>query len=713
MRSANVWNIDILTISSDPASQSPIDVQEALHPLRNTADRVFTQIEAFAQNLDRFRRQSRGARDPQTYREACTLVKKYHKIAQDSVAELSKSRRGKASTFSFSRNAAKENVADDADLRKWELEAETWDLFLQILSMDDPESQQHSKQAQETVLQKLHRYSSDLEVWEGFLEADHFSREGVAVLKWLERSARKDATLIDGQISDLETDADRGQGLWAHGWLYTKEAIKGAKRLRSWPQPLDPEDPGIIASLVSSDTKEPLITQLDPDAVIRQRLGLQRQDDSFEQATWLTCWKMLREGRPWSQIREWSHERLESWRAVSVCGSCLDNGSPAGKSQDHDCVRMMNFRSQASWRSACSNLANNPKAGKYERGVYALLAGELEAALDVCQGWNDHLYVWFNHMILTRYGDFCKRFQRKLSYAPGTKQNLTVDPAPHEALRAFVSKLLNNPQLSAESKNPFRIIQATILSRNYYAFFFHSGDAVCKVAEDDPSSLVATSRVGEIVTIPDDAALIAARDEFAVRITAHLYVILLTLGVHADLNSAHFLHCSFNMIGYLDFLKKSNKLELIPLYSKTLHPDTTIAVLANILLDVVRPSARQQQVKLLKSLGIDLAAVLKFQYYSLLEEASKSDNFRKPLKLTHAIAKDANGAQTIKGVKTDLIGRRLRPLDEKMIRCMQWHCLLGDRLQTIRSRGLALFKRFLCKSDNPIFAWILASTLLT
>ena len=628
-------------------------------------------------------------------------MKKYHKVAQDSVSELSKSRKGKVAGFSYSRNAAKDTAADEADLRKWELEAETWDLFLQILMLDDPELKERSQQAQNTVLQKLHRYSTDREVWEGFLEADHYSREGVAVLKWLEKSARKDTKAIDDRIAHLENEADRGQGLWAHGWLYTKEAIKGAKRLRSWPQPLTPDNPGIATSLVSAETREPLITQLDPDAMTRQLLGLEKQDESFEKATWLTCWKMLREGRPWSQIREWSQERLENWRAVSVCGSTLDDNS-TGKAVDHDCVRMMNYRSQASWRAACSDLANNPKTGKFERAVYGLLAGELESPLAICQGWTDYLYVWFNHTVLNRYADFCKRLQRKLSYAPGTKQNLTVDPSPYDALLNFIDKLKRNPQLAGESKNPFRAIQAAILSRNYFHFLYRQGDAACIQAAEHPSSLVASAAEGgAVMTNPDDGELITARDESTVRIVAHIFVILTSLGAYIE-DQAWFGHASFSMISYIDILKRSNRLELIPLYSKTLQPRVTMPILARVLLDVAKPAARKQQVKVMKSLGIDLATVLKVQFYMLLDQAAQVDDLGKPLKLTNALAKGEDGTLAIKAVKSNLVGRRIRPLDEKLIRCIQWHRLLDGGWQTICSRGLGLFKRFLCKFPHVL-----------
>lgn len=688
-----------------PELQSSIDVQQAMRPLRRTADRVSMQIETFAMNLDRFRRQARGPSDPQTYSEACDLVRRYHKVAQDSVAQLSKARaprKSKQSTLSSSRGTAKDDQGRDAghdeELRRRELEAETWDLLLQFLSTGDPESRQRSKQAQGTVLQSLHRYSSDREVWEGFLEADIFAEECVAVLRWLEKSARRSTRGVDARISQHETDAERGQGLWAHGWLYTKEAIKGAKRLRSWPQPLEPNDPGITASLVGTDSKQPLITQLDPDAVTRQQLGLQKQDVQFEQATWLTCWKMLRLGQNWSQIREWSQERLESWRAVSVCGSSEeDTTSSAGHSAaDGPLVRMMNFRSQASWRLACSNLANNPKAGRYERAVYALLAGETEPAFAACQGWTDFLYVLYNHIIISRYSDFCKRLHRKLSYAPGSKATVTIDSPCYDTVYNFLENLKKSEQVAVESRNPFRYIQAAILSRSYDNLFVKMSHAAAKVAIENQSELIPPTPLDQV----DEAYLTAGRDEMAVRITTHLFVIAKTLGyTRSDTN--YLFVVGTNVVRYIELLDLAGLQELIPLYASFLPKKAAYLVLGKVLKDVVKPETRTRQVQLMKGLGIDLAAVLQSQWQFYLTQANAKEDFTRTIRLKRSIVKQADGPGKINSIKRDLVGRHVRDIDEPLIRCLHWHRFLEGHWATTCSRALYLYKRFIGKLNLP------------
>ncbi|EGE03237.1 nuclear pore complex protein Nup107 [Trichophyton equinum CBS 127.97] len=526
-----------LSETPEPPLLLPTGVKDALHPLQHTADRVVKQIEAYAQSLDNFRRQGLQPGDTRAFQEACKLVKKYQQIAEDTAKELSQptgARKSlRSSTLVNLSQSYKPNVSvskdEEASIRRWQLEADTWGLVFHLLAVGDPELHMQAQLNQKTALQTLHRYSTDHDIWETFLRTDHFAVENAVMLKWLENTARAGIEVMDSMISKLEMDANRGEGLWAHGWLYTKEAIKGAKRLRSWPQPLEPDDPSVTASLLSSSHNEPLITQLDPDAVTRQGLGLQKQDQSFEEATWLECWKMIRTGKDWLSIREWAKERLESWRAISLCGSAGDSSLSAKDPSHSSLLRMMNYRSQESWRAACSVLANNPNSNRYERAVYALISGETGPAYEVCQSWSDFVYVNCNHILLSRYRDFCKQLQRKLSYAPKAEVELRVDPPQYDSIRNFLDTLVKDPRTAKESKNPYCTIQAAILGQSYDQFFNLQANALAKVAQES----------GEPTLIPDISSmrtfdqltLIAAKDNDSLRLTAHLYLILRAVGL--------------------------------------------------------------------------------------------------------------------------------------------------------------------------------------
>lgn len=680
------------------ASLLNADVRQTLHPLQDMAERVLKQIESFAHNLDQFRRQSPASQDSQTFQAMCKLVKNYRstaeKNAQD-VSKFSKSRNAKKSTTRESEKQASIPEVDE-QITRWRLEAETWDLLYQMLSIADPEIHEQSERDQATAFQTLHRYSSDQEVWDQFLKADHFARESVLVLKWLEKSART-STDLDSVISELEKEADRGQGLWAHGWLYTKETIKGAKRLRSWPQPLDPNDNRITPSLLGSEKQTPLITQLDPDAVIRQGLDLQQQDKLYEQAAWLNCWKMLRTGRSLSEIRAWSQERLEGWRAISVTGSGLDSTSNGVDSADDSHVRMMSCRSQESWRFACSVLATDPHTDRYEKAVYALLCGETEPAYGVCQNWGDFLYVFYNHIILSRYSDFCKQFHRKLELPYGQTPRVTIGTPQYENILDFLDSLKKEERVSTEAKNPYRQIQAAILSRNFDQFFYYHANALSKLAHDTKDGPVLLPRLPPMLT-PDDAVLIAATDESSLRIISHLYLLMGTLG--AVRSDSHFAEAvALNVVKYIELLRQRGKIDLIPLYASLLPQDTGNMILGKIMIDVVGEVERQNLLQRMKSYGIDVSAVLKSQWNWVLSEAGK-DEF-KAIQIAREFYNKHDELGSVSPVRPNIVGRNLSLAQERLIRSLEWHRYIRDEWPSLCSHAASLYKRFFSKTILP------------
>ncbi|KAF5854945.1 Nucleoporin nup84 [Aspergillus alliaceus] len=669
--------------------------QQALHPLRRTADRVTRQIEAFAEKLDRFKHKENRNDEIENYQAAYQLVKSYQHLAQDSIEDVSKQNTLKRAKMGWSATRSNGTEAHDPktqeELQRLQLEANTWQLFLNLISINDPPSRTSAKQAQETAFQKLHRYSSDREIWEQFVGADHYALECVIIMKWLEHTSKSASQDIDSVISELEAQAERGQGLWTHGWLYTKETIKGQKRLRAWPQPLEPNDPAVTASLLVSEKSEPLITQLDPDAVTRQKQKLQKQDQFHERATWMTCWKMLRQGESWTKIRDWAEACMENWRAVSLCGSSVDAKTSRGERTpiDDGTTRLMNWRTQASWRNACSALARSQGIEDFERAVYALLCGETEAAFKVCQSWDDYLYVYFNSVVLSRYQGFCKQLQRKLNHSPTVPVAFVPEPAGYADVNKFMAYTKGNDRVGVEARNPYRTIQAAILGKGYDSFFHSLAKAVSQAA----TSKGDLSFVPDLPPAPvDDSLLIAAEDNDALRIATHLYIIAKSLGyVRSD---TQFLNItSVNVIGYIANLEEAGIFEIIPLYASLLPTYQAHSVLGQILIEVVHPRDRRQQVRLMEDHGIDVEAVLRDQWQWVSASVSSVDHSR-TLKRYPKVVRRKDGLPEVVPVKKDYIGTDVSSEEERVIRSMEWLRFVDGQWGRICQLGALVYRKF-------------------
>jgi nuclear pore complex protein Nup107 len=702
-----VTTTDLHAIRPDAQAAAPAlftssGIQQALHPLRRTADRVTRQMEAFAEKLDRFKQQEHRPGDMGSFQAAYSLVKGYQRFGQDAMQEISRQSTLRRAKMGW--NPGREPGADsqsaaktEEELKRLQLEVDTWEILLNLIAIDDPSSRAHARQSQESAFQNLHRYSSDREIWEQFLDADQYAMECVIVMKWLEQTARSSSQEIDSLISELEAQAERGQGLWAHGWLYTKETIKGQKRLRSWPQPLEPDDPGITLSLLSSEKQEPLITQLDPDAVTRQKQGLQKQDQFYERATWLTCWKMLRQGESWTKIRGWSQERLESWRAVSLCGSSVDERSSVGKTPvDDGMTRMMNCRSQETWRTACSALARDPNTEDFERAVYALLCGETEPAYKVCQSWDDYLYVFYNHTLLSRYRQFCTQFSRKLSHSPIANTPFVPEPPCYSAVHGFLQSVKSNERVGVEARNPYRTIQAAILSKNYDSFFLSIANAASQINKTSGKSHL----IPDVGPSPaEDSALIAAGDQDALRIIAHLYIITRTVGYTRS--DSHFSETAgVNLIAYIEMLHQAGLLDTIPLYASLLPTLLSQNALAQVLIDVTDPGERKRQAKLMEKHGIDLKAVLQRQWLWVHADAMKKMTPDSTVRLSRTV-RDVRKNPRILPVRKRFVGASVSPEDERLIRCLEWHRYLDGEWELICELGTFLYKKFFGMSFNP------------
>ena len=699
------------------------DVQRALHPLQVTADRVGKQVERFAETLDRLSTRSQG-RLHKDCRNVLPLVLSYKKIAYDTVEQLKavhapekqhqmakewKRRLRNSSGSSTPRSIHAEENSDSSlkttlkDLKSWEQEEHTWELLGLMLQVEYPipQSDAHKPEFDQGFVRPskgpdIHRYSSEKAVWTRFLSEDDQAWERHTVVEWLKKCADSSGQDIELVVKELEGDADRGSGLWAHSWLYSKEAIKGQKRLRSWPQPLYPDAPGIEDSLLNAERTKGLITQLDPDSITRQDRSLEKQDHYFERATWLACWEMIRRGKSWDFVREWCQERVEGWRAIAMRGDPRSSGFQDDR-LSYDKSLAVNWHSRALWRKTCAVAANRGGVDKYENAVYGVLSGYLPSVKDVSDSWDDYLFAHYNSYLLRQFDRYVKtnfsdRLPKALTEKHGCFKFSIAAGQRTQSGNQIIKRMKNLAKTGKEAREPFKLLQGSLIAKTFDDFLYKEGIQLALSANHPERSKILPA----VKTNTSDAAVnssITMNDHDLLRIITHMYFIFQDLGLVIEDGDRRIAAENF-VVAYVDYLSKAGKQQLLPLYASRLSPKRTQSCLGRQLPLIRNHGERQTMMRLMKQCGIEISGVLNMQLQLIisdnLPEGSNEDNYPR-LSVLEPTKKEKDYVYPI---RKKFIGDVVTDDEQDLINGFEWYLLEGHWQNTLAT-GTVLYKHLL------------------
>ncbi|KAL8851254.1 MAG: hypothetical protein Q9221_003784 [Calogaya cf. arnoldii] len=664
-----------------PAWPTVSDVHRALRPLQAEADRVGKQVEEFAETLDRLTNDTRGM--PQNdYTHALRLVDGCRQIARGTVQYLREihapeeqewaSVRLESKSRSSYKDFAHSTTADD--LKRWQQEEQTWHLLGVMLQVQYPSSETRQASSKAYLVRPskemgINHYSSESDVWSRFLADDDQAWERHSVVEWLKTCARESGQAIDEVVEELETDADRGSGLCAHSWLYTKEAIKGQKRLRTWPQVLAPDSPGIDTSLRNADGSKSLVTQLDPDASTRQARGLEHQDENYERAIWLACWEMVRRGEDWNSVRGWCRDRAETWRAIALRGDPRHHPSNIGKAPGSG--DGAGWQSRLLWRKACALAAQSDGADKFEAAVYGVLSGHLPSMKKVCCNWNDYLFAHYNCYVLGAFNEYIARsFPNRLPSGLSDKAGLLsfngTSGSRGKSGNHLVASMRELKMLSEEARGPFKLLQASLVGKTLDEFRLKKSQAEGK---------------GQAFITPDDYQII--------RIVTHICLIYESLGVNRS-KEVHSPGAENFLDAYISFLSRAGKQQLLPLYASFLSSERAISCMAREIRLVVEYGERRTMMRLMKQYNIDLSRVLNTQ---LRISMKKSENKKKkdPGYPTLCIL-DSKRQGELRTIRNGFMGSFITDDQHDLINGFEWYLLLDDYWEETLNIGVLLYK---------------------
>ena len=704
------------------------DVRRALHPLQATADRVGKQVEQFAETLDRLsiKKQQKPQKD---CREVLPIIEEYERIADDTVRRLKKyhapeqqerlkknwrrrlrSSSGRSTPISIHEDGNDEEKLHSTlqDLQRWEQERQTWKLLGLMLQMEYPIQGPENRTSDSTNRLdrphpniEIHRYSTEQDIWQQFLAEDDSAWEKHVIVDWLKSSAEGSGQGIDAVIQQLDNGAERGSGLWSHGWLYSKEAIKGQKRLRSWPQALDPGSPGIDTSLVNADRTARLVTQLDPDAITRQGRSLEKEDVSFERATWLACWEFLRRGRSWESIRGWCQERVEVWRATSLRGD--PRGPYHAGSEGHGSFQS-NWQSRSLWRRMCATAAKEGGIDKFEKAVYGVLGGYLPSVENVCRTLDDYLFAHYNSYLLHQFeyylqSKFSERLPRLLNEKHSVPDPATMGSVTVLAGNELVEKLQKLDDIKEEAKIPIKALQGSLIAKRCRDFLCHFGAQLARAANTGKTSKIMVDTNSVHFDTGLNANVDLSNHDF-LRILTHMIFIFQDLGLFLEKGDR--LYCFENIVvSYVDYLGKAGKQQLLPIYASRLSQSRSLECMARQLPSILEAGERNTIMKLMRQYGMYITGILNVQLRMIILDAPSNPRNTVSYPSLSILDRPGINPNAIRPVKSSFIGHEISGDEQDLLHGFEWYMLLDGHWKETMATGTIIYKHLLRKFVDP------------
>jgi nuclear pore complex protein Nup107 len=602
-----------------------------------------------------------------------------------------------------------------SDLRQWQAELATWELVSIMIGQHytepetDPTTEKRKRLAE---VGGNKRFSPNSEIWDRFILEDDQAKEKALVLRWLEQTARSERSDLQSITTELEAQSGRGAHTWTSGWLDTKSKIKQAKRLEGADQPLKPDS----INIKTADRTQNLVTQLDPDGPARQKGALEKSDEYYERALWMVCYEMLRRGLPWDEICEWAQERNEAWRGVSV-GAAYEAHPTGGPNVAGPTVGYL-------FRRMCFYAARGARI-PYEGAVYGLLSGDLKQVQVVCRTWDDHLHAHYNALLLSRFDSYLQK-----NHSTRVNQNLAQkfvfqDAVANigdwnEASRKVISLLKQQKATENESTHPMKLIQGALIAETLEELLVKVGTGLADMLQNDerPVNLMlhpdsdhtdpGPEPIGEERTYTAERYYqTLATDPHALRILAHIFLLFKNgLNTLDSMVMPIWIAMDNVVVAYIELLRITKRISLIPLYAAQLAPERAAHCLARVLPDIRNTEEQRRTVGLFRQYGIDVVEVVA-QSFTFAFKNSGFTHFAKeghtvissPIERFVILEKSSSkdfGLWPGYRIKREFHGSLIEPKDDAIIESLQWyHYISNDYKQTFDhlNNALTIFLR--------------------
>ncbi|KAJ8008866.1 hypothetical protein DPEC_G00082890 [Dallia pectoralis] len=400
--------------------------------------------------------------------------------------------------------------------------------------------------------------ASEKNVMEQLFQRDAVVRQSQLVVDWLESIAKDEI----GDFSDnIEYYAKSVY------WENTLHALK------------------LRRNTDNSGFNIPLVTELDPDAPIRQRRPLADLDREDDARLLKYLFTLIRAGMS-DEAQRLCKRCGQAWRAATLEGWKLYH-DPNITGVGAELLPVEGNPQRGVWKVCCWRMAEDEQFNRYERAIYAVLSGNLKRVLPVCESWEDSVWAYFRVLVDSL-------VEQEVIRSSGMDSE-ELDELPREYLETnwTLEKVFEELQ-ATESK---RVLEETKEHYHIIQTFVILGD-LDGLLEEFSNWLIKTP----------------ALPSHLLRFMTHLVLFYNSLGLQLKEE------VSVEVLkAYISLLMKEKQLDLIAFYVSHLPSDLATSQYAHFLEGVSESEQRQRCLELAREAGLDVAAVTKMVVENIRE----------------------------------------------------------------------------------------------
>uniref|UniRef100_A0A671Y7K5 Nuclear pore complex protein n=1 Tax=Sparus aurata TaxID=8175 RepID=A0A671Y7K5_SPAAU len=320
----------------------------------------------------------------------------------------------------------------------------------------------------------------------------------------------------------------------------------------------------------------PLVTELDPDAPLRQQRPLADLDREDDARLLKNLFTLIRAGMT-EEAQRLCKRCGQAWRAATLEGWKLYH-DPNMTSGSLELKPVEGNPQRGIWKACCWRMAEEEQLNRYEKAIYASLSGNLRPLLAVCESWEDCVWAHFRVMV--------DSLVEKDLMSSGMA-NQEVETLPRDYLEAnwTMEKVFEELQASElkrvleETKEHYHVIQKFVILGDLDGLLDEFADWLT-ASKPLPSHLL--------------------------RFMTHLVLFFRSLGLALKEEV-----CIDVLKAYVSLLIRDQQTDLVASYVSQLPAELATAQYATFLETVTQPEIRPRCLQLATDAGLDVAAITK------------------------------------------------------------------------------------------------------